>query len=412
VDQLQTTLKAIRQHLWLALAVENVVFGVVLYLEVKYLPFKIYVDFGLSSIIALVLVSVVSLAMGNYVIQPLKALWQAVLHLSPNNEPVKAPDLKALNLGHDLVANLTGQMYQLASVAQNDLLSAQKEKTGLSHDFIAKSMPLPLFVLDNNETIKFTNQAAADYIGIETKELIGKNIYMILDMAFPSDETFDTWLKQVKQKSATASTSWERVRLNVRDNHPTRLFDLSAYYNQGNVEGYSTFLILFDHTKQYSQDEQAVSFVALSVHELRTPLTVLRGYIEVFEQELKGHLTPELEDFMDKMRASSEQLTAFVNNILNVARVDGDQLELKLQEEDWSKVLTNALEGINLRAKVRGISLEHTIAPNLPTVGVDRLSIQEVVNNLIDNAIKYSGNSKTIKIKLQFKILGWVYLRA
>ena len=214
----------------------------------------------------------------------------------------------------------------------------------------------------------------------------------------PSEDTFDKWLKDVKQKTATASKDWERVRLNVRDGHPTLLFDLAAYYNQGNVDGNSTMLVLFDHTKQYSQDEQAVSFMALSVHEMRTPLTLLRGYIEVFEEELKGKTTPELADFLDKLHVSSEQLTSFINNILNVARIDNDQLELMLQGEDWSKVLNKTVEDNRLRAKVRGIDLELSIAENLPKVAVDRLSIQEVINNLIDNAIKYSGNSKNIKV--------------
>jgi len=98
-------------------------------------------------------------------------------------------------------------------------------------------------------------------------------------MSFPNEDTFDVWLKSAKTKNATATKSWERVRLNVRDNHPTRLFDLAGYYNKDNSQKAETMLVLFDHTKQYSQDEQAVSFIALSVHELRTPLTLLRGYI-------------------------------------------------------------------------------------------------------------------------------------
>src|SRR5207302_4364413 len=141
-----------------------------------------------------------------------------------------------------------------------------------------------------------------------------------------------------------AVSSWERVRLNVRDNHPTRLFDLAAYYNRDNPEKIETMLVLFDHTKQYSQDEQAVSFMALSVHELRTPLTLLRGYIEVFEDELGDNVNGELKDFMMKMHSQAEQLMDYVNNILNVARVDDDQLELKLLSEDWPTVLKSAIE--------------------------------------------------------------------
>ncbi|MEK7059741.1 MAG: ATP-binding protein, partial [Patescibacteria group bacterium] len=214
------------------------------------------------------------------------------------------------------------------------------------------------------------------------------------------EKTFDVWLKEAKAKSATAVSSWERVRLNLRDDHPVRLFDLAAYYNRNNTEHNETMLVLFDHTKEYSQDDQAVSFMALSVHELRTPLTLLRGYIEVFEDELgKDIKDPELQGFMLKMHAMAEQLTAFVNNILNVARVDNDQLELKLESEDWSTTLKSSIEMLSLRAKVRDITLKCSIAQDLPAVAVDRLSIREVINNLIDNAIKYSGSSKVIEIK-------------
>jgi signal transduction histidine kinase len=399
MDQLETTLKQIRQRIWLGFLVENIIFAATVYLSYQYGGLPIYMAIGCGAIVSLVCLTVLSVTISNAVLEPLKTIRQAILHISPTaNENVGAPEPKTLKIGRDLIVNLVGQLYQIASVAEHELVRAKGENSGISHEFIAGTMPLPLFVLDDSETINYVNQSAADYIGADIDDLVGKNIYMVLDMAFPSDSTFDHWLKKVKGKAATATQSWERVRLNIRDNHPTLLFDLAAYYNQSNSDGNSTYIILFDHTKQYSQDDQAVSFVALSVHELRTPLTLLRGYIEVFEQELKGKITPELEDFMDKMRVSSEQLTAFVNNILNVARIDDDQMELKLQEEDWAKILTHAIDAISLRAKVRGIELKCEIDGGLPTVGVDRLSIQEVINNLVDNAIKYSGESKEIKI--------------
>jgi signal transduction histidine kinase len=221
---------------------------------------------------------------------------------------------------------------------------------------------------------------------------------MVLDMLFPSEDTFDQWLKQVKGKFVTATHSWERVRINVLDNHPTLFFDLATYYNKDNPDGIESMLVLFDHTKQYSQDDQAVSFIALSVHELRTPLALLRGYIEAFEDELADSLSPEMKDFMFKMSASAQQLASFINNILNVARIDDDQLELQLHEENWGDIIRSAANTMALRASVRGIQLEYSIGPNIPTVGVDKLSVYEVIYNLVDNAIKYSGKSKRILI--------------
>lgn len=352
-------------------------------------------SFGLAAGIAAFIMLVAS----RYLLQPLQAIWQAIVHLNPGEQGVGSPQVEQLSLGRELVANLTAQIYQLASSAELAMSQSTQPSTDLGQNFIAQRLPLPLVVLDSTETIIFVNETAAQYMGKPAGELQGKNVYMVLDMSFPSDDTFDTWLKEVKSKKATASESWERVRLNVRDDHPARLFDLAAYYNRENPQKIETMLVLFDHTKQYSQDEQAISFIALSVHELRTPLTLLRGYIEVFEDEFGQKADPELQGFMLKMRSQAEQLTAFVNNILNVARVDDDQLELHLQEEDWATVLKSAIEMMSLRAKVRGITLQCQIAANLPKVGVDRLSVREVVNNLVDNAIKYSGKSKTVTIQ-------------
>lgn len=354
---------------------------------------------AISVLIGFVLVLAAASRISNFAVTPLAALRQVILSLNPDDKTALTPDLNDLRAGQELVTSLAAQVNQLANVAQKAADQEKLQVRDLRYNFIAQSLPLPLLVLDSSETIAFANESAAKYIGIESKDMIGKNVYMVLDMSFPNNDTFDSWLKSVKSKVATATSAWERVRLNIRDNHPPRLFDLAAYYNRDNPDHHETMLILFDHTKQYSQDEQAVSFIALSVHELRTPLTLLRGYIEVFEEELEATADPELHNFMQKMHAQAEQLTAFVNNILNVARVDNDQLELKLQSEDWPSVLKSSVEMISLRAKVRGITLKCRIHHGMPPVGIDSLSIREVLNNLIDNAIKYSGDSKLIEIE-------------
>lgn len=357
-----------------------------------------WLDLAILVVIALVEMLLISSLIVPRFMQPVKALWQAILHLSPQTSGIEAPQIDKLKFGKELVSHLTLHIYQLVSVADKVKGENTALEKDLKNNFVAQNLPLPLLVLDAQETIKFANQATADYIGMKIEDLIGKNVYMILNMSFTSNDTFDNWLKKVKVSSATAVQAWERVKIDVRDNHPTLLFDMAAYYNRDNLDHNETMIVLFDHTKQYSQDDQAVSFVALSVHELRTPLTLLRGYIEVFEEELDGQLNDELKGFMDKMHAQAEQLMAFVNNILNVARVDDDQLELKLQEGDWPSTLQATIESLSLRAKVRGITLNCSIAEDLPKVAIDRLSVQEVINNLVDNAIKYSGKSTVINI--------------
>jgi signal transduction histidine kinase len=399
MDYLQRLLRQTKLSLFIVILLDNGILVGSWWLGSKLLSLNGPELIGLLLVIGLVETSLIATNLGNYLMQPLKATWQAVLHLSPSEQGIAAPGLENLHFGRELVTNLTTQIYQLVSVTDQTKVEKRRQTDGLQNNFVAQNLPLPLVLLDDTETIRFANEAAARYVGQDSTDMIGKNVYMVLDMSFPSQDTFDVWLKQAKLKNATALNSWERVRLNVRDNHPARLFDLAAYYNRGNPDKLETMLVLFDHTKQYSQDDQAVNFIALSVHELRTPLTLLRGYIEVFEDELGKTISdPELQSFMLKMRAQAEQLTAFVNNILNVARIDNDQLELKLQSEDWSTTLKSAIEMISLRAKVRDITLKCRIARDLPPVAIDSLSIREVINNLIDNSIKYSGTSKVVKI--------------
>lgn len=351
--------------------------------------------------VSIIMTFIITFAATDYALQPLKAVWQIILHIAPNSHSVGPPNLEKLSVGRTLVTSLSREIYQIASVAEQ--FENSEEKSGdlqtARASFIINALPLPLFVLDDHETVTLANEAALKYIGKEHADVVNQNVYSVLDMSFPSENTFDSWLKTSKTNAVTASKNWERVRLNRPDAERVLQVDLAAYYNKGNTLGAETILTMFDHTGQYSQDDQAMSLVALAVHELRTPLTLLRGYIEVFDEELSGKVDAELIDFIHKMDASAQQLSAFINNMLNVARIEDDQLELNLQEENWRDILEGAIHDLGLRAKVRGLTLEYDIADNLPSVGADRLSIYEVVNNLVDNAIKYSGTSTKIVIK-------------
>lgn len=165
---------------------------------------------------AVILTVVVAVLLGGYLLQPARALWQLILHVSPSEHGVAAPDVESLKIGRELVASLMAQVYQLANVVdQTNSANSAPNATGADYGFTATNLPLPLFVLDAEETIQFANVNAANYVGQPAQELVGKNVYMVLDMAFPSESTLDTWLKHVKANNATATASWERVRLNV-----------------------------------------------------------------------------------------------------------------------------------------------------------------------------------------------------
>jgi signal transduction histidine kinase len=307
--------------------------------------------------------------------------------------------LDTIKTGRELVTSFALQVYQLASVSAAAVPDKKPAAApSAANDVITANLPIPVLVMNKDQVVVFANNAAGAYLGLNASDVMGKNMYSVLDMSFPTENTFDSWLALCRKEKVTATMTWDRVRLQNKQ-EANKQFDLVAYYNKNNPSGFETIIALFDQTNAYNQQDEAVGFVALAVHELRTPLTMLRGYIEVLQEELAGKLNPELDDYVQKMQASAQQLAAFVSNILNVARVEENQLFLQLKEEQWEPVLKSSTADMELRARVHGKRIMYQIQPNLPTVGVDRTTIYEVVNNLIDNAIKYSGKSTDIIVK-------------
>lgn len=328
---------------------------------------------------------------------PIEKVWQAVWHISPNRKSVAAPKLESLRLGRELVSSLVLEIYDLVQINPGAVPeSTNKETPPVQAKAVFDHIPSALVFVGADKSVKDVNLAAEKLLKQPRDKLISKNIYDIMRMSFSDEDTLDTWLDSIKDTKVTDTKSWQKVRLSVGESKEIAYFDLSAAYSKDSPSGSDIVLAAYDKTEGYNKIDKSINYVAVAVHELRTPLTLLRGYIEVFEDELGEQLSDEHKEFMRKMSASAQTLTAFVTNILNVARIDEDQLTLNLREADWDQTLTGICNDLKLRANVRGKTLEVNIEPNLPHVAIDKISMYEVVYNLVENAIKYSGQSARI----------------
>jgi two-component system sensor histidine kinase VicK len=362
-----------------------------------YLGYNLILTLAILVVSWLVLSYVVGQIIARQVTKPLTAISQAIMHVSPSPLPVPAPQIEKLGLAKELIANLTRQVYDFASRA-NDA-NYRLEHNPINS--VLQQLSVPIVGLDQENNIVFANPKAQEYSKSE-ESLLGMNLYNKFDILFRDGEvTLEDWIENCRNNSVTAQKVWHGTRMTTYQ-EATQYCDIAASYVQKSADSpIEVLLVIFDQTDNYSEEEEGLSFIALAVHELRAPLTILKGYIEVFEEELSEDLDPEMQSFMKKMKVAAENLTAFVGNILNVARVEHNQLSLKLHEEDWKETLTAIVSNMQLRASVHGKTLELTIPEGLPKVGIDKVSIAEVVINLIDNAIKYSPKDKTnIKINV------------
>jgi signal transduction histidine kinase len=161
---------------------------------------------------------------------------------------------------------------------------------------------------------------------------------------------------------------------------------------------YETVLTLVDMTDRYKEDEDNLNFIAFAAHELRGPITVIRGYLDVLQDELNDILEDDQRELFYRLSVSASRLSGYVNNILNTSRYDQRHLTLSLQPENIATIYAVIADDMSLRASSQNRLLAIDIPNSLPAIAADRASLSEVISNLIDNAIKYSNEGGTVTI--------------
>ncbi len=407
MNNLKKLQNQIQQQVLLVLAGVNILVVLAVLILIYFLKLHILIVAALALIAVAASSFLAARWAARFSTEPIEKLSQAIVHVLPEHQGSPAPDLDHLKVGRELVTTMALQVYQLGSSSQTK--SAPKPtQTDNRSQSVLNNLPMPVIVLDQNQVVIYANTSTAACLQLPINEVIGKDMYSLFDLAFPNDQTFDSWLTQCRKDKLTATMNWERVRLQTAGQKVRHQFDMVAYYNKNNPNNVETIIGLFDQTEKYKQDDSGVGFIALAVHELRTPLTMLRGYIEVLEEELRGKLDPELNGYLQKMQVASQQLANFVTNILNVARVEENQLFLQLKEEKWDSLLRDTLKEMSLRAQVHHKQIVLQVQPDLPNVAVDPITITEVIINLVDNAIKYSGSGNKIIVKTYMNNEGFV----
>lgn len=248
--------------------------------------------------------------------------------------------------------------------------------------------PFGLIALDSNKKVIYYNKSSP----IHTD---GKGDKMI-DLMFNGADTFDAWLDSCKENSVHDEHFWVRVPDRLPNEENRRFFDVVASYEKG--ASIETVLTLIDRTSTYKVDEEDLDFIAFAAHELRGPITVIRGYLDVLEDELSGVLQDDQPELFHRLIISSNRLSGYIDNILNTSRYDRRHLKMNLIEESIAAIYDTISDDMKMRAKAQNRMLTVDFPPGLPTIAADRASVGEVFGNLIDNAIKYSNEGGLVNV--------------
>jgi signal transduction histidine kinase len=145
--------------------------------------------------------------------------------------------------------------------------------------------------------------------------------------------------------------------------------------------------------------QMQVDFVADVSHELRTPLTSIKGTIETLRDGAVNDLDVR-DHFLETVETETDRLIRLVNDLLLLSRVDSAALNLSRKPTDIGQLVRTTADRLTEQAQTHNLKLEVSIDPAAPLMPVDADRIEQVLLNLLDNAIKYSRPGGSIRLRV------------
>ena len=262
-----------------------------------------------------------------------------------------------------------------------------------------------VIAIDLQKRVVTFNRAAEILTGFRFQDAVGKPISSLIKLFNKNEEVKEDEYCPLRTDGFEGILfSKENLRLVGKDNKTSFVEIVSGQIREGLSINLGCILTFHDITREEELEEMKLDFVSMAAHELRTPLTSVRGYLSVFIEENHDKLNDEQNMFLNRINISTKQLMALIENLLNVSKIERGVFSVNLSPVDWVLMVRETVGQFVDRAKDKNINLS-LIEPEgeIPKIIADPLRINEVLSNLLSNAISYTQSGGTIEVSLQEK---------
>ncbi len=279
----------------------------------------------------------------------------------------------------DEIGVLTGTFNEMASVLRQTLAAVENERTKLDTLFLHMTDGVVAF--DHTGKLIHRNPAAVTMLG---RTLGGDSRY---------DQLFGS-LYPMEQILALHRPDYAEAQQVVGD----RMLELYLAPFSSDQEKGGVLIVLHDVTEQHRNEERRKEFVANVSHELRTPLTNVRSYAETL-RSAEGDIPQEMANsFLDIIISETDRMTHIVQDLLTLSRLDAGNTEMRFAPFSFRESVENVCRANAMEARRHSHSLTCTLAEDMPEISGDRQRLEQVVTNILGNAIKYTPDGGHIAV--------------
>ena len=255
-----------------------------------------------------------------------------------------------------------------------------------------------ILMVASDGTVLQANPAAARLFGFDGEDMTGSTLQQLLP-AVPQEQ-LQALLRDASQSAGQATTTPLRELEGRRKNQTSVPIEMAlSVLPQAEPE---TFIaVCRDVTARRRVDRLKREFVATVSHELRTPLTSIAGSLDLLVSNQFANLPGPVHDLLLIAHRNSKRLAELINDLLDIEQISRGQLTLFLEEVNVKSKLEHALSAIEPYAQTLGVSLQQLDCDPSWRVRADRKRLNQVLTNLLANAIKYSPRGGLVTVRAQ-----------
>lgn len=139
-------------------------------------------------------------------------------------------------------------------------------------------------------------------------------------------------------------------------------------------------------------------FISIVSHELRTPLTSIKNSLDILTSGRCGEVTQSAEKFLSMAMRNVQRLSGIINDLLDLSKIEAGKMDFNFVQTNINTVIDYVKSALTEVAKSKGLTLITDETENIPSVNADPQRLEQVLTNLVSNAIKFTPENKTIKI--------------
>ena len=281
------------------------------------------------------------------------------------------------------------------NINEEKIIEAANAESDMHFRLLADILPQQVWTANEKGELDYVNLVTLNYFGKSEEEIIGAGWQTVIH---PNDIelVLQTW-----QRSLNDLTPYQvEFRLRNKDDvyrwHLGRATSFVNKTNQVKWFGTNTDIELHKANEQ-KRDE----FISMASHELKTPVTSIKGYAYILQSWFEKEGNSKAAELIMKMDVQVNKLTKLIGDFLHASRVEGQHFQLDKADFKFNDLINECVAGIEITKPSHKLIIEKN--DDIIYHG-DRLRLEQVLNNFLNNAIKYSPGANTIIVRSEIQL--------